>query len=436
MPDKPNSGPASGRGMTEPASGGSPSISSEKRPRILWLHTQPEPYFNLMLDDLTTGGGYRVAGMDAAGGPEGGAEYLAAFAYRGPGLYRERATPAVAETVFLKALPGKESRPPGFREKYHADWRADLLPLNFDAVIVSGYAGRTQQGLLRYCHRAGIPVALWSDSNVRSQRGKSLRLRIRRSLKKRYLRGTIKESDLLLTANQRGVAYWRYYGAPKEKIRVCPCYADYGRIDAMRGKPAEELLARCGVGAGEPFLFSAARLVPDKALDLAIPAFLRSGLPERGWKYLIAGVGPEEAALKALAGGSLGKSVRFLGFAQPSDNLALMAHARMLVLPSRYEPHGIVVCEALAAGTPVLASNVVGAIPGLVRDGESGLIFRSGDGAALEKKMAALADDALIDRLRAGARPAFEEWYARTSPLLVVPRAMAELISRRRTGGR
>ena len=51
----------------------------------------------------------------------------------------------------------------------------------------------------------------------------------------------------------------------------------------------------------------------------------------------------------------------------------------MLALPSRYEPHGIVVAEALAAGTPVLASSIVGSAYDLVRDGVNGVIFRTED---------------------------------------------------------
>jgi len=95
-----------------------------------------------------------------------------------------------------------------------------------------------------------------------------------------------------------------------------------------------------------------------------IRAFAASGLGDRGWKYLIAGTGPLEAELKMLAGKALGKTVHLLGFQQPADNLALMAHAEAMVLPSRFEPHGIVVGEALAAGTPVLLSDIVGAATG------------------------------------------------------------------------
>ena len=54
-------------------------MGSPTRKRILWLHTQPEPYHNRMMDDLARGTGYRVAGMAEEHSEE--FEYIAAFGY-------------------------------------------------------------------------------------------------------------------------------------------------------------------------------------------------------------------------------------------------------------------------------------------------------------------------------------------------------------------
>ena len=112
-----------------------------------------------------------------------------------------------------------------------------------------------------------------------------------------------------------------------------------------------------------------------------------------------------------------------------------MAQAHLLALPSRYEPHGIVVGEALAAGTPVLASDVVGAACGLVRNGENGAIFRSQDLPDLQAKLALLDDPAQLARLRIGARKAFEAWYRITTPLLVVPRIVRRMLAAHQDAG-
>ncbi len=96
------------------------------------------------------------------------------------------------------------------------------------------------------------------------------------------------------------------------------------------------------------YLFTAARLVPAKGLDLLIDAFKLARLAERNYHCVIAGTGPLEKALKERAGDLLGKNIHLIGFQQPAKNLTLMAHADLFVLPSIYEPHGIVIAESLA----------------------------------------------------------------------------------------
>jgi len=287
------------------------------------------------------------------------------------------------------------------------------------------------------CRRRGIPVAMWSDSNLRSQRGRGSKAKLKRAVKEVFVSKLIGAVDFELTANRLGVAYWRYYGAPAAKIVLCPCYSDYARIDAAKGRSRGEVLGRIGLQEGDRMLFSAARLVPAKGLDVMIRAFKRSGLAETGWKYVIAGMGELEGELKQLAGAELGKSIYFIGFQQPSENLALMAQAQMLVLPSRYEPHGIVVAESLAAGTPVLTSDVVGASADLLEKGVSGLEFKSEDEEALLGKLKWIGEHAEEVRgMRAGARGVFEAWYARTSPIRVVPEVVGRMVAGRMVAGR
>lgn len=192
------------------------------------------------------------------------------------------------------------------------------------------------------------------------------------------------------------------------------------------------VLAAHGLAADARYLYTAARLVSAKGLHLIIEAFGRSHLPKRGYHYLLAGVGPLEESLKRQAGSLLGKSIHFLGFQQPSENLALIAHADLFVLPSIYEPHGIVVHESLAAGTPVLASDVCGAAYDLVTPGLSGELFRSGDVADLTLKLErVVGDPGQADALRATSRAEFERWFAEYSPILVTERAVDRLLASR-----
>jgi glycosyltransferase involved in cell wall biosynthesis len=103
--------------------------------------------------------------------------------------------------------------------------------------------------------------------------------------------------------------------------------------------------------------------------------------------------------------------VRALGLVPPLELRALYAAADALVVPSVptrsfREPWALVVNEAMAQGTPVIATDSVGAAAGgLVRDGETGLVVGSGDAAALARAIGRLRDDPGL-RERLGAQGA------------------------------
>jgi len=100
---------------------------------------------------------------------------------------------------------------------------------------------------------------------------------------------------------------------------------------------------------------------------------------------LIVGEGPLEARLRRLvAAHRLDSSVLFAGF--QSDVPAVTAALDAAVLPSLFEGMGRVVLEAMAAGKPIIASNV-GGIPDLVRHGENGLLVPPGDHESLRQAL-------------------------------------------------
>jgi glycogen(starch) synthase len=152
-------------------------------------------------------------------------------------------------------------------------------------------------------------------------------------------------------------------------------------------------------------LLFAGRLVPQKGCDLAIGGFALLAAQFPAVQLVIAGEGPERAALEATAArlGIAGR-VTFLG-ALPRDRLiSVMAGSVVLLVPSRDEPFGLVALEAAHAGRPVVATQV-GGLPEVVAHGVSGLIIPPDDKQALAGAVAALLlNPALADRLGAQAR--------------------------------
>ena len=142
------------------------------------------------------------------------------------------------------------------------------------------------------------------------------------------------------------------------------------------------------------------RLIDVKGVDLLIDVFNALGKP-----LTIVGAGPLEKELRARARGN----ITFTGFI---DNEALgevyQAHD-VFILPSRYEPWGLVVEEAIYWGLPVIVSDRVGSSTDMVRDLGTGVVFASGSARSLTEAIDA------VERGYEGYRAAAEavDWNAR-----------------------
>jgi glycosyltransferase involved in cell wall biosynthesis len=180
---------------------------------------------------------------------------------------------------------------------------------------------------------------------------------------------------------------------------------DPGRVEVLphalrvpRLGDRDELRGRYGFDG--PTLVLAGRLVPQKSLDVA----LRAVSTNDGVSLVVAGDGPERERAQALARGlGLDERVRFLGAQPRAAIFELFRAADAALLSSSWESFGLVVAEALAVGTPVLAT-AVGGVVEVLEDGRNGLLVPAGDPEALGKAIERFfADEELRGRLRAAA---------------------------------
>jgi glycosyltransferase involved in cell wall biosynthesis len=103
--------------------------------------------------------------------------------------------------------------------------------------------------------------------------------------------------------------------------------------------------------------------------------------------------------------------VRFTGPVRGDEKNELLREAAVLIMPSRWEGQPLVVLEALAAATPVLASRV-GAVPDTVEDGVEGFLVEPGDITSLEQRLLQLlSEDSLRSELGTAARRRYEAEY-------------------------
>ncbi len=381
------------------------AVTRSGRVVVLWLQNFPEHYFNAMMDRLNS----------AADGPMYHSVFLRAEPPNPAGYQLPRNTP-------VTYLPtAKKGRGPNVH--------AALGGLEFSAAIIGGYDTPFKRRFINYCRRTGRPVIMFADSNIRSERGRTGRARLKRRFKKCYLPRICRNLSGIIPCNKYGVAYWRYYGARHDQIYRSSYFCDREELAAARLSDRSEVLSRHQIGDGHKIIFTAARLVQVKSLDLMIQAFLQCRLADRGWIWLIAGNGPLKAELQQAAQPA-GQAIRFMGFVPPPDVKRLARHSELFVLPSTYEPHGIVVAESMAVGTPVIASDVCGAAGDLVKPGITGWIFRNRSVEDLARVLSSTtADPAALAAMRSTCRQTFENWYARYGPEYVIPRMLQRFLN-------
>ncbi len=159
------------------------------------------------------------------------------------------------------------------------------------------------------------------------------------------------------------------------------------------------------VGSAERQILLAGRLVYEKGFQLALAAL--PGLLARvgPLRLRIAGAGIHEAALRAQAAElGVARHVDFLGWVGPAALADLYAAADLCLVPSLYEPFGLVALEAMASGCPCVVADT-GGLRELVPHGEVGLRFAAGDPASLARMVELLLGDRVLrERLAAAAR--------------------------------
>jgi len=191
------------------------------------------------------------------------------------------------------------------------------------------------------------------------------------------------------------------WGIPAARVSVLPNPAP----PAPQLAPRDELRTRFGLNG--PTLAFAGRITAQKSLRVALEAVAAV----EDVSLVIAGEGDERGRLERDVGElGLGGRVRFVGALARGEVVELFAAADASILSSSWEnfPHTVV--EALAVGTPVLAT-ATGGVAEVVRDGENGLLVPLGDAQALAGAIRTyFADGELRARLRAAAAPSVERF--------------------------
>jgi glycosyltransferase involved in cell wall biosynthesis len=288
--------------------------------------------------------------------------------------YRHRVLPQ------LFAPPPGHQPPLDFWRPVTYGFARELTAGQFDALWVHGYAHWPHWCAMASAKRRGIKVLLRDEATAIS----APRSALKRLAKRAFFAGLNQVVDAFFTIGTLNRRYCIENGIPEQRLFDMPYAVDNAHFSAGAATAArtrEATREALGLEPGRPILLSAAKLIERKRPDLLLEAFGKiHAEPALRKPYLLfAGDGPMRQALEAQAAAVAPGAVRFLGFQKQSDLPRCYDLCDAFVLPSAQESWGLVINEVMCAGRAVVASDCVGSAADLVRPGENGAIFRTGD---------------------------------------------------------
>lgn len=249
---------------------------------------------------------------------------------------------------------------------------------NYDIVIMNGYTGKIFRHLYRLNQQYNKIIGIDSDTQLRIPANP-----IKRLVKWIYLNRIFKNKHYYGLAGGSGghKELFRHYGMAERRICLMPMMVNNAKFVCHNRNYAHPVFRFLYVG----------RIVDVKNIPVMLDAFVRAFDNRSDVELRIVGKGNMLAELSVEYASH--KNIVFAG-AKYGDELSKEYHeASALILPSSYEPWGLVVNEAMAAGLPVIVSDQVGAAHDLVAGRDTGFIFPYQDADKLAEQMKILVED-------------------------------------------
>lgn len=247
-----------------------------------------------------------------------------------------------------------------------------------DALWVNGHMYFTYLLGIVLANLLGIPVMMRCETHLLLQRSsakKALRPHLMKFLYTRLC-------DCCLPIGSRNREFYQAHGVANERLFLVPYAVDnYYFRQAVATQKSQQASMKEALGFSPqcPVILYSSKLIPRKRpLDLirAYNQIRQEGIQAA---LVIVGSGELEAELRRLVEEDQILDVHFCGFQNQSELPRYYALADIFVLPSENEPWGLVINEVMCAGLPVIASEEIGAVADLVRHGENGYRFTTGN---------------------------------------------------------
>jgi glycosyltransferase involved in cell wall biosynthesis len=266
-------------------------------------------------------------------------------------------------------------------EGYEHTFLADTDPISeikgADVLWLHGWGSPIMRKVLTQACRPGVPVLMRGENcDLAMPDGKGPR----GWLKRRYIAWVLKRCHAFLAIGMVNKNYYLRRGISPDRIFPMPYAIDNENFTAKAKEVASQRLnlkAEFDIAPEQKVVLFVGKFMPRKRPDFLVRAMNRVDWLGVKPALVFVGSGELEKELRVMAPDAV-----FLGFQNQSALPAFYDMADVMVVPSEREPWGLVVNEAMACGTAVIASDQVGCAVDLIDDA-CGRIFPSGDVSAL-----------------------------------------------------
>ncbi len=271
----------------------------------------------------------------------------------------------------------------------------ELKKNKYDAIIVHGYNLFVHWFAFLVAWLTKTPLILKGEADIEKKPNFPKNI-----IKKVILNSLFKQAGAFLYSYKANREFFKFYGAPEEKLFFCPSAVDNDFWRSRRKK----------LQTKKPLLLYVGQFIPRKRLiDILEAAKILKGKID--FEILFVGEGKEKDNLIKFVSENRLSNVSFTGFKNQTELPEIYSAASIFVLPSEYDPSPKAMQEALNFELPIIVSDGVKTAPDLILNGGCGFVYEAGNIRQLTNNIEKLiTDDKLRSKLGKNALDVASKW--------------------------
>ena len=284
-----------------------------------------------------------------------------------------------------------------------------LKEKKWDAVWIHGYNHQSLIIILLLALFYKIPIFFRAESTLSITKSNFI--------KDIFIHQLVSLSSALLYIGSLNKEYYLNYGAREKQLFFTPYAVDnafYKYTNEEKKKISDRLRKESDIDAQATIILFVGKFISRKNPLILLEAFhqLINKQPRNKVVLLFAGTGPDHELIEnKIKQYYLDAKVKILGFKNEKELREYYSIADLLVLPSKEETFGLVINEAMSAGTAIIASDKVGSSKDLVINGVNGFIFKSENLESLTTILEkALSDKEALLNMAAKSEEIIKDW--------------------------